>query len=121
MKPERKRSKMKAKDYFAKYDERIVKDQALGLMKIDSVEQLLLEMSDELAEICKKRCVRRDSAFVAVINEMNQKWNVICSLFEKKYGETPLNRDAFRNVWILQMPVLKKFMRGELTHGDIFG
>ena len=68
---------MKAKEYFEKYDELIIKDQIAG--SIESAKKLLIELSDEAKNICEARHVKRD-AVVSVLKEINQKWNAICSL-----------------------------------------
>lgn len=95
---------MKAKEYFEKYDELIIKDQIAG--SIESAEKLLIELSVEAKNICEVRHVKRDAAVVSVLKETNQKWNAICSLYEKKYGVSPLNRNAFIEYWKHVMPEL---------------
>lgn len=45
-------------------------------------------------------------AVIAVLKELNQKWNAICCMYEKKYGVSPLNYDAFRCYWMTAMPEL---------------
>lgn len=96
---------MKAKEYFEKYDRVIIEDQMAG--SIVSTQKLLLELSNEAESICKKRHAKRGLAVVAVLKELNQKWNAICILYEKKYGVSPLNKDAFKTFWKLQMPELR--------------
>ena len=78
---------MKAKEYFEKYDELIIKDQIAG--SIESAKKLLIELSDEVKDICEARHVKRDAAVVSVLKEINQKWNAICSLYEKKIWCVP--------------------------------
>ena len=69
-------------------------------------KKLLLEMSDEVTVVCKQRKVVKDEAVIAVLKELNQKWNAICCMYEKKYGVSPLNYDAFRCYWMTAMPEL---------------
>lgn len=90
---------MKARDYFEKYDTLIMEEQKNG--EIGTTKKLLLEMSDEVTAVCKQR-----KAVIAVLKEINQKWNAICRMYEKKYGVSPLNYDAFRCYWMTAMPEL---------------
>ena len=99
---------MKAKEYFEKYDELIIKDQIAG--SIESAKKLIIELSDEVKDICEARHVKRDAAVVSVLKEINQKWNAICSLYEKKYGVSPLNRNAFSEYWKQVLPELSKVL-----------
>lgn len=48
----------------------------------------------------------KNEAVIAVLKEINQKWNAICRMYEKKYGVSPLNYDAFRCYWMTAMPEL---------------
>ena len=99
---------MKAKEYFEKYDELIIKDHIAG--SIESAKKLLIELSVESKNICEARHVKRDAAVVSVLKETNQKWNAICSLYEKKYGVSPLNRNAFIEYWKHVMPELSTML-----------
>lgn len=95
---------MKARDYFEKYDTLIMEEQKNG--EIGTTKKLLLEMSDEVTAVCKQRKAVKDEAVIAVLKEINQKWNAICRMYEKKYGVSPLNYDAFRYYWMTAMPEL---------------
>lgn len=96
---------MKAKEYFEKYDRIIIDEQIAG--SIESTKKLLFELCDEVKDICEKRKAKKNSAVVAVLLEIDQKWNAICSLYEKKYGVSPLNRGAFMEFWKLQIPQIQ--------------
>ena len=95
---------MKARDYFEKYDTLIMEEQKNG--EIGTTKKLLLEMSDEVTAVCKQRKAVKDEAVIAVLKEINQKWNAICRMYEKKYGVSPLNYDAFRCYRMTAMPEL---------------
>lgn len=96
---------MKAKEYFELYDEPILRDQLAGSVKI--TKELVFKLSDEFKEICEKRNVKTEDAILAVIRELNQKWNSICGLYEKKYKQPVLNRNEFNDFWKNIMPELK--------------
>lgn len=68
---------MKARDYFEKYDTLIMEEQKTA----------------KLAQ--PKNCCWKCP-----------KWNAICRMYEKKYGVSPLNYDAFRCYWMTAMPEL---------------
>ena len=67
---------MKARDYFEKYDTLIMEEQKNG--EIGTTKKLLLEMSDEVTAVCKQRKAVKDEAGIAVLKEINQKWNAVC-------------------------------------------
>ena len=71
---------MKARDYFEKYDTLIMEEQKNG--EIGTTKKLLLEMSDEVTAVCKQRKAVKDEAVIAVLKEINQKWNAICRMYE---------------------------------------
>lgn len=97
---------MKARDYFEKYDILIMEEQKKKNGEIGTTKKLLLEMSDEVTAVCKQQKAVKDEAVIAVLKELNQKWNAICRMYEKKYGVSPLNYDAFRCYWMTAMPEL---------------
>lgn len=99
---------MKAKEYFEKYDELIIKDQIAG--SVENTKKLIIELSDEVKDICEARHVKYDAAVVSVLKEQNQKWNAICSLYEKKYGVSPLYRNTFTEYWKHFMPELSEVL-----------
>ena len=80
---------MKAKEYFEKYDQLIITELKNGTSK--HAKSLLLELSDEVEQLAKKRHIVRGEAFISIIKEINTKWNSICSMFEKKYGMASKN------------------------------
>lgn len=99
---------MKAKDYYKKYRNEIVsKDEKKS---IEAIANLVKDLSEEAKETIKLRRVRTDSGAVAVIREMNQKYNAVVTLFEKEFGASPLLRNGFREYWKKQVPELKRFM-----------
>lgn len=95
---------MKAKDYFAKYE------QALASVNSDecstAIAEMLNEMNSEVQNLLKVRHVKTDAGTFPIFKEMNQKWNAIVRLFEKKYGATPIVKDGFQLYWVRKMPQL---------------
>ena len=95
---------MKAKEYFEKYDQLIITELKNETSK--SAISLLLELSDEVPQLAKQRNVVGGKAVISIIKEINTKWNSICSMFEKKYGVSPLKWNGFKEFWKHRMPEL---------------
>lgn len=89
---------MTAKEYFDKYEERIVDDLRDG--SVHEVYELYKEMVGEAMELGERRGIKRNSALVALLREMNQRWNCIAGMFEKKY-------DSGKEHWVFPRDMLK--------------
>ena len=88
---------MKAKEYFEKYADGIYKEaHQPGFYKDGPIMNLMRDLLQEANQIIVKRKVKCDEAFLSVLREQNQKCNAITNLFEKKYGVSPIRRDAFK-------------------------
>lgn len=91
---------MKAKDYFKKYDHDIWTEWHDPEVHRDGpMAKLYIEMSSELKDIMDVRHVNSDRGMIGVLREQNQKWNAIRNLFERKYGESPIQRNGFYMSW----------------------
>lgn len=93
---------MKAKDYFDKYEVNMVAFD--GENAINVATDILKEMSQEVDTIYKARGCKTNSALAAILKELNNKWNAVGSLFEKKYGRSYLKRNGFIEFWKHEMP-----------------
>ena len=117
---------MKAKDYVSKhYDaltvadfhfdppktpeekERIIKE--IDERQRKAIAELLIDLNKEVAEIRDRRGVKTDTLMVAILREMNDKWNAICDQIEKRYGSEILLHDGFKMYWIDKRPEIKPF------------
>ncbi|WP_407450030.1 hypothetical protein [Fibrobacter sp.] len=94
---------MKAKDYFEKYEERIMKKDADS---IKALEDMVEEFCIETEKLIEDRHIKLVGGMVGVMKEQNQKWNALCNLFVKKHGTSVLKRDVLKNSWIENMPDL---------------
>ena len=99
--------KMKAVEYFNKYESRMIQENDDGLKAIG---ELLYEMVIEAKTLIEIRHVKSTQGSVSILKELNQKWNAICSLFEKKYGASPIIRDGYKKYWLKEMPRLNDYM-----------
>lgn len=103
---------MKAKEYFAKYGESVYREALDGKFEIGHT--LFIELASEFKTISKQRNVKSNRAAVAVIKELNEKWNSLAAMFEKKYGVEVLKRNAVLNYYMEKIPELALFLRKEV-------
>lgn len=109
---------MKAKEYYAKYKDRIASlDDGES---IQAICDMVTELSIEAKSVCDKRNVRTDCGGTAVLREMNDKYNAVCRMFEKEYGVSPIIKDGFMTYWRRQIPALDIRMRRKEI-GGVFG
>ena len=97
---------MKAKEYFAKYEADALNEETC----LKAITGILRELSDEVEPLCKSRHADTNAALAGVLKEINQKWNAISSLFEKKYGASPLKRNGFLEFWKDRIPDIKDIL-----------
>lgn len=86
---------MKAKEYLAKLRQLEAKsdfDNAVG--------EMFVAMSSEAADIMKLRRCQRDSAVLAVIEEMNGRWNAVAK------QEPRVRRNGFKELWEKRLKAL---------------
>lgn len=95
---------MKAKEYFEKYEEKILCGET------QPIYELFMEMAQEAKDIMKARGCKTDAAAVGVVKEMNDRWNAIVGMFEKKYhGLSPIRRNGYKNFWLNEIPEMKRY------------
>lgn len=105
---------MKAKEYFAKYDSLIMGSVENDEVLTKNISALMIELSAEVNVLAEQRKARTNSAIAGILRELNEKWNSICSSFEKKYdGFSPIKFDGFKNYWIHEIPELERYL---VTH-----
>lgn len=79
---------MKAKDYFAKYGPSIWSEKVLA-SGLCSADEMFKEMTAEISTLAEKRHAKEPASINKIVLEINDKWNAVCRLYEKKYGELP--------------------------------
>lgn len=94
---------MKAKEY---YEQIIAKNPQTADEMANAVGEVVEGLHQEAKDMIKQRKIKRGDALRAVIRELNDKWNAIAGLFEKKQGVSPIRRNAFWNEWLKQIPEL---------------
>lgn len=96
---------MKAKEYYIPIKDAIDSGKVEDIKTV--VSDMILNMNDEVEELCKKRHVQFDNGVYSIIKEMNDKWNAVARLVEKDYRQSPILRDGYKKFWINQIPELE--------------
>lgn len=101
---------MKAKEYFEKYNEKIMEEAVSPNADHSNgpAAQMYYDFVGELKEIIKPRKVRYDRGALSSIRELNQKWNAVVNLFEQKYGISPIKRDGFERQINISLGITKQ-------------
>ena len=95
---------MKAKEYYAKYKDRIASSDDAESLK--GISDMVYEFCMDAKEISEKRKIRTDSGAVSMLRELNDKYNAVCRMFEKDFGVSPIKENGFMNYWRREIPEL---------------
>ena len=95
---------MKAKEYYEKYESVLHASDDATINK--GLSDMMLEMTGESEKMIQARNAKSNSALVGVLNELNNKWNAVINLDEKKYGASIIARNGFKAFWLHKMPEL---------------
>ena len=96
---------MKAKEYFEKYETRLLEQDPS-----EGIKDFINELGREVSKLIEERKCKTDHAIISVIKEINQKYNSVMNLYRKKYGKAPLVRDGFLVVVKDKFPFLKDYI-----------
>lgn len=93
---------MKAKEYYTKYGEQLV--DPYPTVRHEALVSLMVDMADETKDIMEKRKIATTKAILALIEEMNSKWNALCNMMP-----TPvLRRNGYREFMYRQLAITKE-------------
>ena len=84
---------MKAKDYFDKYKNGLASEDRDAYVL--TFREMYQEMFKECVDTMHTRNIKRNDAVVSVFKEMNEKYNAICRLLAKEYGNSPIKENGF--------------------------
>lgn len=84
---------MKAKDYFNKYKNGLASEDKDSYVL--TFREMYQEMFKECVDTMDARQIKQDDAVVSVFKEMNQKYNALCRLLAKEYGNSPIKENGF--------------------------
>lgn len=91
---------MKAKEYYAKYGELLMNPET----EKEALTNLFIDFVDEARSLMKQRKISNDKATLAIIDELNKKWNALCEMFP-----TPtLVRNAYQAYWYKELGITKE-------------
>lgn len=94
---------MRAIAYYAKYSEALLNAETLD----ESAKKMIGEFLDEMKELIETRHIKTDHGVLGCVRELNEKWNAVVAIFEKRNGSSPLVRNGFRAFMEEQIPALK--------------
>jgi hypothetical protein len=84
---------MKAKDYFDRYKNGLAsKDKDTYVL---TFREMYREMFQECVDTMHIRHIERNDAVVSVFKEMNERYNALCRLLAKEYGNSPIKANGF--------------------------
>lgn len=87
---------MTAKEYFDEYFGEI---ETMDQETMDEISiNLLLDMANEVNIIAIGRGVTEDDVLEGLIEVQNDKYNMLCDMFNEKYTEFTLKKDAFKTI-----------------------
>lgn len=89
----------KAIEYYEMYHEELYNPDLTWEERTDLGKKVFLDFCADLQELLKKRHMSTDSAVPALIGELNDKWNALVRIFDKKKGFSVLLKDGFKNFW----------------------
>ena len=99
---------MKAKDYFDKYGDAIHREAMEG--NTETGLAMFVEFCKEVKDITAQRHVKTDRAAIAVLKEVNQKWNKLARMFESDTGAVLLKRNAILDYFVEHIPEIKELL-----------
>ena len=85
---------MKAQEYFEKYYKDIEPTEP-NLIKAG--KQMCNDFNDEVGYLMEQRKCKSDSVALAIVKELNQKWNSVVEKVHKHYGFKCLKRNVIWN------------------------
>jgi len=102
---------MKAKDYARKYIPEIKENVQSQEKLIEITSKILNELQEDLSRTLEARKIRSNESAARAVLEINNKWNAISRIIADELGGSPLKKDGFRNMKVLQVPELKEIFR----------
>lgn len=101
---------MTAKEYFDEYFGEI---ETMDQETMDEISiNLLLDMANEVNSIAISREVTEDDVLAGLIEVQNDKYNMVCDMFNKKYSNYELKKDAFKTIIYKLMGIGKEEIVG---------
>lgn len=99
---------MKAIEYYEKYHDSIMSTNEK--CSLQAVSDFIVDLSHEVGILSQARKCRTNSSIIAVLKEVNEKYNAVMRIFKKKNGITPLIPNGFLEFWKRKEPSLSRFL-----------
>lgn len=91
---------MKAKEYYTKYGEALINPET----RDKALADLLMDFNAEADKTMKQRKACTDKAILAIIDELNTKWNALCEMFTIP----ALVRNGYQAYWYPRLGITKE-------------
>lgn len=104
---------MKAKEYFNKYKNGLASEDKDTYVL--TFREMYQEMFKECVDTMESRQVKQNNAVVSVFKEMNDRYNAICRLLAKEYGNSPIKENGFAVLACDTCEFLKPYFSKELN------
>ena len=99
-----------AKEYFDKYETRILKASIDELSAI--IGEIWLQMSKEVYESCVASDLKEDKDIIDFMKAQNCKWNDFVDVFhEQTHTTNVLDKDKFIQLWVKRMPEMEELAK----------
>jgi hypothetical protein len=104
---------MKAKDYFDRYKNGLAsKDKDTYVL---TFREMYREMFQECVDTMHIRHIERNDAVVSVFKAMNERYNALCRLLAKEYGNSPIKKNGFASLACDTCDFLRPYFLKELN------
>lgn len=91
---------MKAKEYYAKYGEKLMHPET----EDEALSDLMSDFVNETKTLIDQRKASHDKSVLAIIDEMNKKWNALCEMFPVP----TLIRNGYQTYWYKKLGITKE-------------
>ena len=69
---------------------------------------LVIQLNKEVEDLKEQRHIKFDRGFIPICKELNQKWNAIVSIIEKRTGQQVLKENGYRDFLFRRIHGLKE-------------
>lgn len=104
---------MKAKDYFDKYKNGLASEDRDTYVL--TFREMYQEMFKECVDTMHARQIKRNDAVVSIFKEMNERYNALCRLLAKEYGNSPIKENGFAVLACDTCEFLRPYFTKELS------
>lgn len=74
------------------------------------INLLFICISAEISRLLRERNIKTNKGAAMVVLELNNIWNEVADMYEKEFGECPIDKDGFAAAWGERQPQLKEYL-----------